>query len=157
MVSLLRCFGALDSKAPQAIIQINRTLIRLQTDDRDVDMTKLSKWLTSDSASTSEQDELLHTRSFRQQLSHKRGRPLRPAVIIIHASYYMREKYTYIYIYFARVSFLIEPFVRKLFKSSYIDRCSYNFKIVDWWKCERDNIVAITFNTQNVYFFRKIL
>lgn len=90
------------------------------------------------SASTSEQDELLHTRSFRQQLSHKRGRPLRPAVVIIRASYYTREEYTY----FARVPFfLIDPFVRKPFTCSHI---------------ERDFIISrllITFNAQIYNFF----
>jgi len=54
-------------------------------------------------------NELLLTRSFRQQLSHKRGRPLRFAVVIIRASRYTG------YTYLVRVSFLIEPFVRKWF------------------------------------------
>jgi len=70
-------------------------------------------------------NELLLTRSFRQQLSHKRGRPLRSAVVIIRASRY--TEYTYL----VRVSFLIEPFVRKWFYT-YVQygKCFHDHEIV---------------------------
>jgi len=92
----------------QVIARINQRLWPISRNKQRADMTKLSKWLTSGSVPASQRDELLLTRSFRQQLSHKRGQPLRSAVIIRASRY---TGYTYL----VCVSFLIEPFVRKWF------------------------------------------